>query len=93
MKKNLFGTIIPDEMIDRMEKAADPIKEGQNICIDYMQELAEVPGVAGVHIMAPNNDESIPAVISGFGRRQRAVRTGSNGAKPKSETGEFGYLA
>jgi methylenetetrahydrofolate reductase (NADPH) len=77
MKKNLFGTIIPDELIDRMEQASDPVKEGQKICIEYMQQLAEVPGIAGVHIMAPNNEESIPDVISGFGRRNRAVRAKS----------------
>jgi methylenetetrahydrofolate reductase (NADPH) len=87
MKKNLFGTIIPDEMIDRMEQAADPVKEGQKICIDYMQELAEVPGIAGVHIMAPNNEESIPDVISGFGRRNRAVRAK---AAPVSATADPG---
>jgi methylenetetrahydrofolate reductase (NADPH) len=93
MKKNLFGTIIPDEMIDRMEKAEDPLKEGQKICIEYMQELCEVPGVAGVHIMAPNNDESIPEVISGFGRCQRAVRGSSPNAAPKPEAGALSHLA
>jgi len=93
MKKNLFGTIIPDEMIDRMEKAADPVKEGRNICVDYMRELAEVPGVAGVHIMAPNNDESIPEVIAGFGRRNRAVRTTVKAAEPKAEAGALIHLA
>jgi hypothetical protein len=50
-----------------------------------MQQLAEVPGIAGVHIMAPNNDESIPEVISGFGRRQRAVRATSPAASAKPE--------
>jgi methylenetetrahydrofolate reductase (NADPH) len=92
MKKNLFGTIIPDEMIERMEKASDPIKEGQKICVEYMQQLAEVPGVAGVHIMAPNNDESIPEVISAFGRRQRAVRASTAASAPKPEAGQFAYL-
>ncbi len=91
MKNNLFGTIIPDEMIDRMEKSADPIKEGQKICIEYMQQLLEVPGVAGVHIMAPNNDDSIPEVISGFGRQKRAV-SAKSGSAPKSESGGFSYL-
>lgn len=90
MKNNLFGTIIPDEMIERMEKAEDPVREGQQICIEFMQQLAEVPGVAGVHIMAPNNDESIPAVISGFGRHKRAVRAA--GQAQKSESGGFTYL-
>jgi methylenetetrahydrofolate reductase (NADPH) len=94
MKKNLFGTIIPEEMIDRMEKAEDPVKEGQRICIEYMEQLSEVPGVAGVHIMAPNNDESIPEVISGFGRRNRAVRGASSSAsQPKSEAATLSHLA
>jgi methylenetetrahydrofolate reductase (NADPH) len=93
MKKNLFGTIIPDDMIERMEKAAAPVKEGQKICIEYMQQLREVPGVAGVHIMAPNNDESIPEVISGFGRRNRAVRGSVKNAEPRAEAGALSHLA
>ena len=64
MREKLYGTIIPDAMIERMERAADPAAEGRKICLDYMQELAEVPGVAGAHIMAPSNDEAIPAVIA-----------------------------
>jgi methylenetetrahydrofolate reductase (NADPH) len=91
MKKNLFGTIIPDEMIDRMEKAADPIKEGQRICVEYMQQLIEVAGVAGVHIMAPNNDDAIPEVISTFGRRQRTRRQAASSVK-QAEMNELGHL-
>ena len=64
MREKLYGTIIPDAMIERMERAADPAAEGRQICLDYMKELAEVPGVAGAHIMAPSNDEAIPAVIA-----------------------------
>ena len=33
MKENLFGTIIPDAFIDRLEKAGDPAAEGQRIAI------------------------------------------------------------
>jgi len=64
MRNNLFGTIIPDSMVERMEKAADPAVEGRKICVEYMEELATVPGVAGVHIMAPGNDAAIPEVIA-----------------------------
>jgi len=63
MRNNLFGTIIPDSMVERMEKAADPAVEGRKICVEYMEELATVPGVAGVHIMAPGNDAAVPDVI------------------------------
>ena len=63
MKEKLFGTIIPDAIVARMEKAGDPAAEGRAICIELMRELAEIPNVAGVHIMAPNNDAAVPEVI------------------------------
>ena len=63
MKDRLFGTIIPDAVIARMEKASDPIVEGVRICVDLIEELSESPGVAGAHIMAPNNDAVLPRVI------------------------------
>ena len=64
MKNNLFGTIIPDAFIARMEKTADPAAEGKRICVELIEELATIPGVAGVHIMAPGNDAAIPDVIT-----------------------------
>jgi len=64
MRNHLFGTIIPDAMIEHMEKAADPAAEGRRICVEYIEEIAEIPGVAGVHIMAPGNDAAVPDVIA-----------------------------
>ncbi len=64
MKSHLHGTIIPDAFIARMEKAANPVREGTRICMELIDELATIPGVAGVHIMAPGNDAAIPEVIA-----------------------------
>jgi methylenetetrahydrofolate reductase (NADPH) len=64
MKSHLFGTIIPDAMIARMEQAVDPAQEGIRICVELIEELATIPGIAGVHIMAPGNDAAIPEVIA-----------------------------
>ena len=64
MKENLFGTIIPDAFVERLEKAADPAAEGQRIAIELIAELATIPGVAGVHVMAPANEGAVPAVIT-----------------------------
>jgi methylenetetrahydrofolate reductase (NADPH) len=64
MKTNLFGTIIPDAMVARMEGAADPGREGIAICVELIEELSTIPGIAGVHIMAPGNDAAIPEVIA-----------------------------
>jgi methylenetetrahydrofolate reductase (NADPH) len=63
IKEKLFGAVIPDAIIDRMERASDPVAEGRRICIDVVRELAEIPHVAGVHIMAPGNDAAVPDVI------------------------------
>ena len=63
MKDRLFGTIIPDALIARMDKAADPSHEGVRICVELIEELSTIPGVAGVHIMAPGNDAAIPETI------------------------------
>jgi methylenetetrahydrofolate reductase (NADH) len=63
IKEKLFGAVIPDPLIDRMGRAADPAAEGRRICIDMVRELAEMPQVAGVHIMAPGNDAAVPEVI------------------------------
>ena len=63
IKEKLFGAVIPDALIERMERATDPGGEGRKICIDVVRELADVPHVAGVHIMAPGNDSAVPDVI------------------------------
>jgi methylenetetrahydrofolate reductase (NADH) len=63
MREKLFGVIIPDAIVERMDSAADPAAEGRRICIDLVRELSAVPNVAGVHIMAPGNDAAVPDVI------------------------------
>ena len=63
MKQHLYGTIIPDAMIERLDAATDSGAEGERICAELIVELAGIPGVAGVHIMAPANEAVVPGVI------------------------------
>ena len=74
MRERLFGTVIPDATVARLEGTADPAREGRAICIELLQELAEIPGVAGAHVMAPQNPSAIPEVIASSGvlKRKRA---------------------
>jgi methylenetetrahydrofolate reductase (NADPH) len=67
MREKLFGTIIPESIVERLEGAADAKAEGRKICIELLQELAEIPGIAGAHVMAPQNFSAIPEVISASG--------------------------
>jgi methylenetetrahydrofolate reductase (NADPH) len=73
MREKLFGTLIPEAIVDRLDKASDPKREGRRICVEVLQELAETPGVAGAHVMAPMNFAEIPRTIedSGVTRRKR----------------------
>lgn len=64
MREKLYGTLIPDGIVDRLERANDPKAEGKRICIELMQAMADIPGVAGVHIMAPQNPSAVPEVIA-----------------------------
>jgi methylenetetrahydrofolate reductase (NADPH) len=66
MRDNLFGTIIPDEIVTRMEDAADPKEEGRKIAVELLQGPSQIKGVSGAHIMAPLNEASIPLVVDAF---------------------------
>ena len=69
MRKNLWGTIIPDAIVERMDAAPDPVAEGIEICAELMGELAAMPGIAGAHLMAPLNENSVPAAVERAGVR------------------------
>ena len=75
MREKLFGTRIPDAIVERLEKARDAKAEGLKICVELLQELVEIPGVGGAHVMAPMNFSAIPLAIqqSGVLRKKRKV--------------------
>ena len=75
MKQHLYGTIIPEAMIDQLERAADPAAEGARLCADLIGELATIPGIAGAHVMAPANAAAVPAVIAQARQRLPQQRT------------------
>lgn len=64
MAEHLPGVIIPDVVINRLDQASDQKTEGVKICAEHIQELSEIEGIAGVHLMAPINTKSIPEALS-----------------------------
>jgi methylenetetrahydrofolate reductase (NADPH) len=67
MRARLFGSIIPEWVVERLDQATDPRREGVRICVEILHELAAIGGVAGAHIMAPQNPSAIAEVIAAFG--------------------------
>lgn len=68
MRDKLFGTVIPDQIIARMETAADPRAEGIAIACELIADYTTIAGVSGVHLMAPLNEDAVPEVL----RRMRS---------------------
>jgi len=75
MNENLFGVNIPAAVVERLEGAIDQRAEGRKICVELLQELAEIDGVAGAHLMAPRQEQSIAEAIadSGLLKNRRAA--------------------
>jgi 5,10-methylenetetrahydrofolate reductase len=75
MKNNVPGVHIPDAIIERMEKAKDQRAEGKQLAIDLIQEIKEIEGVSGVHVMAYRQEEFVNEIIQASGvmrnRQQR----------------------
>jgi len=63
MDENLWGVSIPEPIMKRLEGAADEKDEGKKICAELIQQLQEIPGVSGVHLMAPRQESAMAEVI------------------------------
>jgi methylenetetrahydrofolate reductase (NADPH) len=63
------GVVIPDHVSDRLAAVAPERfrAEGEKLCAEVIAGLAEVPGVAGVHVMAIGAESSIPAILQQAG--------------------------
>jgi methylenetetrahydrofolate reductase (NADPH) len=75
MKNKVPGMDVPDEVVNRMagvpkDKQAE---EGINICVESIQRLKEVKGVAGFHIMAIEWEKKVPEIVERAGLLPRPL--------------------
>jgi 5,10-methylenetetrahydrofolate reductase len=86
MRDKVPGMIVQDMYVQRMEAAVADIpkedkkarrqaweQEGIKMCIEQIQEIREIPGVAGVHIMAIEWEEAVRPLMEGAGLLPRPV--------------------
>lgn len=67
IRDNVPGIYIPDHIIERLAGAENPKQEGQNICVELMQQIREIPGVSGIHVMAYRQEQAVPDIIQRSG--------------------------
>ncbi len=63
IRSNVAGVHIPDAIIKRLSGAKDQKQEGVNICIDMINQIREIDGVSGVHIMAYRQEQRIAEIV------------------------------
>jgi methylenetetrahydrofolate reductase (NADPH) len=67
------GVHVPDELARRLrgvpaDRVAD---EGLGICADIAQQVLQIPGVSGIHVMAPGPEPGILEILDRAGIRRR----------------------
>jgi len=67
IRAHVPGVHIPDEIIDRLAGAEKPKLEGRKICVELIQEIREIEGVHGVHVMAYRQEEAVAEIIDASG--------------------------
>ena len=70
----LPGVHIPAAYADRLLAAGDGSADrfraaAEGLCAETIAALAQVPGVAGVHVLAPGGEAAIPAILEQAGLR------------------------
>ncbi|MEH6456187.1 MAG: methylenetetrahydrofolate reductase [Cocleimonas sp.] len=63
IRTNVPGVHIPDWVIDRLAGAENQKEEGRQICVELMQQLKEIEGVAGVHVMAYKQESAVKDMV------------------------------
>ncbi len=70
VKDNMPDSKIPDVILERLEAADDPEQEGVDICAETMREIAEMPGISGVHLISTGSPELLARAIDASGIRE-----------------------
>jgi methylenetetrahydrofolate reductase (NADPH) len=83
IRNHLPGAIISEAIVQRLLGAADPASEGERIALEFLQEMSSIPGIAGVHVMAPNNEVAVPRLLAQARRLTlRRAPPQRNGSQP-----------
>jgi methylenetetrahydrofolate reductase (NADPH) len=73
MRDYVSGVTVPDEIVTRMEEARDAKDEGVRIPLEIIEQLKEIPGVHGIHIMAVGWEEVVPEIVERAGLLPRPI--------------------
>jgi len=73
MRDSVSGVSVPEGLVTRMEQAKSAKEEGVKIALEAIQQVREIPGIHGIHIMAVGWEEIVPELVSKAGLMPRVA--------------------
>jgi methylenetetrahydrofolate reductase (NADPH) len=79
----LPGVHVPDEIGRRVRgaPAGRAEEEGLRLCAEIIDQVREIPGVSGIHVMAPGWEQGIPGILERAGLPRRDPAPAGPGAR------------
>lgn len=79
MRTKVPGVYIPDEVVEQLRQApANKKREvGKRICVEIIQQVREITGVCGIHVMAYRQEELVAEIIEEAGLLPRPFQPGT----------------
>ncbi len=84
IRANVPGVHIPDSVIDRLSGAQDQRAEGISLCVELIQQIREIEGVHGCHIMAYRQEHAVPEIVRRSGILQDRAKRMRSGTRHSS---------
>jgi methylenetetrahydrofolate reductase (NADPH) len=76
IRRDVPGIYVPDHVVRRLRGVPEDrvAIEGLGLCVEIVEQVRAIPGVAGIHVMAFAWEEAIPEILerAGIGRRPAA---------------------
>ncbi len=87
MRSKVPGVVIPELIIRRLNSVPAPKQreEGKQICIEIIQQVREIEGVSGVHVMAYRQEELVAEIIEAAGLLRYRMISGRRQPGPCEE--------
>jgi methylenetetrahydrofolate reductase (NADPH) len=85
LRTRVPGVWIPESIVERLAKtpAQRQAEEGKQICIEIIQQVREVEGIHGVHVMAYRQEEAVAEIIQRAGLFPRRAGAPLSPAAPQ----------
>jgi methylenetetrahydrofolate reductase (NADPH) len=77
LRNKVPGVYLPDEVVERLRGVPKNKQraEGKRICVEIIQQVREIEGVAGIHVMAYRQEELVAEIVEEAGLLPRPFRS------------------